>query len=91
VEVALERHGARFVRLMWQGEYIHAVSGASADHNVNFVGAELNVPVLKAFAIAAHATRFNRTSRYTDGSPTDSRKFTEGRLLLVWTQAGFGP
>jgi len=90
-EVALERHGARFVRLMWQAERIHAVSGASANHTVNFVGAELNVPVWKAFAVAAHATRFNRTSRYTDGSPTDSRNFTEGRLLLVWTQAGFGP
>ena len=90
-EVALERHGARFVRLMWQAEKIHAVSGASANHNVNFVGAELNVPILKAFAVAAHATRFNRTSRYSDGSPTDSRNFTEGRLLLVWTQAGFGP
>lgn len=90
-EVALERHGARFLRLIWQGEYIHAVSGASANHTVDFVAAELNVPIVKGFALAAHATRFNRTSRYTDGSPTDSRDFTEGRLLLVWTEAGFGP
>lgn len=90
-EIALDRHGARFLRTFGQTEFIHSVSGASANHKVGFVGVELNVPIMKGFAIAGHSTLFRRRSTYTDGTPDDKRNYTEARLLLIWTQAGFGP
>ena len=87
-ELALERHGARFLRLFNQGEFIHTVSGASADHIVNVGGIELTLPIAKGFGIAGHAYTFHRESRYSD-SPRDRRDYQEQRLLLVWTKAGF--
>lgn len=89
-ELALERHGARFFRLFNQLEYVHAVSGASADHLLNISGVELNVPITRGFGIAWHTYVFNRTSWYSD-APRDRRDYPEGRLLLVWTKAGFQP
>jgi len=89
-EVAVERHGARFLRIFGQGEYIHAVSGASADHVVDVSGVELTIPIARGFGIAGHTYVFNRRSRYSD-RPRDSRDYPEARLLLVWTKAGFKP
>lgn len=87
-ELAFERHGARFFRLVTQGEYIHTVSGASADHIIDVTGLELTLPIAKGFGISGHAYHFNRNSRYSD-SPNDVRDYNEGRLMLVWTKAGF--
>jgi len=90
-EIAVERHeGARFLRIFGQGEYIHAVSGASADHVVDVSGIELTIPIMRGFGIAGHTYVFNRRSRYSD-RPRDSRDYPEARLLLVWTKAGFKP
>lgn len=89
-EIAVERHGARFLRIFGQGEYIHAVSGASADHIVDVSGIELTVPITRGFGIAGHTYAFIRSSRYAD-RPRESRNYTEARLLLVWTKAGFQP
>ena len=89
-EVGLERHGVRFVRLFSQIEYIHAVSGASADHTVNFGGIEAAVPITRRLGLAASSTIFGRVSHYTDGRARDGRDYPEARLLLVWTKAGFG-
>ena len=86
-EFAFDRHGARFVRVFGQLEYIHAVSGASADHIVDFSGIEANIPITRGFGIAAHTTVFHRTSRYST-APKDERNYPEARLLLVWTKAG---
>jgi hypothetical protein len=90
-ELALDRHGARFLRLFAQAEHLWAVSGASADHSVNFGGFELNVPIVRGIAAAWHSTVFARSSYYHDGSPRDKRDYREMRFLLMWTQAGFGP
>jgi len=87
-EIAMERHGARFVRLFNQLEYIHSVSGASADHVLDISGIELAAPIARGLGIAAHTYVFNRISHYSD-APEDRRKYSEGRLLLVWTKAGF--
>lgn len=87
-ELAVERYGARFLRLFSQEEFIHTVSGASADHIVNVSGAELTIPIAKGFGIAGHAYTFHRDSRYSD-APRDRRSYSEQRLLLVWTRAGF--
>lgn len=87
-DLALERHGARFFRLVTQGEYIHTVSGASADHVIDVTGVELTLPLAKGFGISGHAYHFNRNSRYSD-APRDVRDYNEGRILLVWTKAGF--
>jgi len=89
-EVALERHGVRFLRVFSQLEWIHAVSGASADHVVDFGGIEAAIPVTSRLGIAASSTVFGRVSHYTDGRTRDSRDYPEARLLLVWTKAGFG-
>jgi Domain of unknown function (DUF3943) len=88
-EVGLERHGVRFVRLFSQIEYIHAVSGASADHTVNFGGIEAAVPIARRLGLAASSTIFGRVSHYTDGRTRDARDYPEARLLLVWTKVGF--
>jgi Domain of unknown function (DUF3943) len=89
-EVALEKHGARFLRVFSQLEYIHAVSGASADHIVDFGGIEGAIPITRGLGLSASSTIFGRTSRYTDGRPRDARDYPEARLLLVWTKVGFG-
>jgi hypothetical protein len=85
-EVAADKHGARFLVLHGRVEYIHTVSGAAADHLVNFSGIELAIPVSKRLGIAAQTQIFDRESHYTDRAP-DRRDYPEGRLLLVWTRA----
>lgn len=89
-EFALEKHGARFLRVFSQLEYIHAVSGASADHLVDFGGIEAAIPITRGLGLSASSTIFSRTSRYSDGRPRDARDYPEARLLLVWTKVGFG-
>jgi hypothetical protein len=94
VQVALERRGLRFLTLFLQGEYIHAVSGAGADHGVLFGGWELTIPIARGLGLAFHATNFNRVSHYFDpnASPrTDRRYYPEVRILAVWTKFGFSP
>ena len=89
-EIALERHGARFLRILGQGEFLHTVSGASADHIIDVSGIELTLPLVKGFGISGQTYVFNRDSRYSD-APRARRDYHEGRILLTWTKAGFGP
>ena len=89
-EAGLEKHGVRFLRIFSQIEYIHAVSGTSADHTVNFGGIEAAIPITRRLGLAASSTVFGRVSHYTDGRTPDSRDYPEARLLIVWTKAGFG-
>ena len=89
-EAGLDRHGVRFLRIFSQIEYIHAVSGASADHTVNFGGIEAAIPITGRLGLSASSTIFGRVSHYTDGRTRDARDYPEARLLLVWTKAGFG-
>jgi len=84
-EVALEKNGQRFLRLFSQLEWIHAVSGASANHVVDFGGIEGAFPITRQLAFAASSTVFGRISSYTDGRPRDARDYPESRLLLIWT------
>jgi hypothetical protein len=89
-EAALERHGAPFLLLHGRLEYLHTVSGASADHIINFSGVELAVPVTKHLGLAAQTFIFDRESHYTDRAP-DKRDYPEGRLLVTWTKAASKP
>jgi hypothetical protein len=94
LQVALERSGLRFLTLFLQGEYLHSVSGASADHGIVFGGWELNVPIARGLGLAFHATNFNRVSKYTDPAANprvDRRYYPEVRILAVWTKFGFSP
>jgi hypothetical protein len=88
LQLALERRGLRFLTLFRQFEYIHSVSGAAADHRVAFHGGELNIPLMRGFGLALHATQFTRSSTYSDRGP-DRRDYPEIRLLGVWTRFGF--
>jgi len=90
-EIALERQGARFFRILGQAEFLHTVSGASADHLIDVSGIELTLPLAKGFGVSGQVYVFNRDSRYSDGTPRSRRDYHEGRVLLVWTKAGFGP
>lgn len=83
-EVALERRGVTYVVLSGQGEYFHTVSGASADHTVGLLGAEVSIPLGRHLGVAFHATRFLRRSRYSDRA-AEERSFPEFRFLLTWT------
>lgn len=87
LELGLERRGVTYIALYSQSEYVHAVSGATADHFVGFVGLEVSVPIAYGMGVAVHATHFSRLSRYSD-RPDDTRDFPEVRLLLTWTAVG---
>ena len=89
-EAAVDRHGARFLSLYGQTEYIHTVSGASADHVVNLSGIDVAIPVTRHFGVAAQTYVFDRRSRYADRG-SDRRDYVEGRLLVVWTRATSKP
>lgn len=86
LELALERWGVTFVTVHGQTAYVHAVSGAAADHYVGFGGVELAVPLVGHLGLGVHATHFSRASQYSD-RPDDARDFPELRFLLNWTAA----
>jgi hypothetical protein len=85
-EAALERYGVTYVVAHTQTAYVHAVSGASADHYIGFGGFELAVPIARGVGIGVHATHFSRASQYSD-RPDETRDFPELRLLVNWTTA----
>jgi hypothetical protein len=85
-DVALERRGITYLTLIGRSEYLHSVSGAEADHFVNFGGFELAVHIARGLGIGLHALAFGRRSRYSD-SPDETRVFPEARVMLLWTAA----
>jgi hypothetical protein len=56
LEVALERRGITYVTLYGRNEFVHTVSGASADHVVNFSGLEITVPIAWGLGVALHSS-----------------------------------
>lgn len=82
-EIAYERNRLSYIALRARSEYLHTVSGASADHNVSLGGLELSVPISGGIGIAAQASYFRRTSRYSD-QPDDSRDFGQLSLFAEW-------
>jgi hypothetical protein len=85
-EAALEHHGVDLLLLHGRTDYMHTVSGASADHFINFSGVELKIPLARRLGIAAQAALYDRVSHYI-GAATNRRDYPEGRMLLVWTKA----
>jgi hypothetical protein len=85
-EVAYERHGTPRITFRSRSEYLHTVSGASADHNLSLGGLELNIPISRDIGVALAAAYFRRTSRYID-LPDESRDFAQVTLLVEWTSA----
>jgi hypothetical protein len=85
-DLGLERRGITYISILGRTEYLHSVSGAEADHTVDFGGFELTVPIRRGFGLGLHTGYFNRTSRYADGT-RENRKFTEGRLFVSYTSA----
>ena len=88
VELGLDRNGLRFVTLHGRTEYVHSVSGASADHVIGFAALEAAVPLVGNLGLSVQANSFHRLSRYT-GLPEIRREYPELRLLLAWTMANF--
>ncbi len=88
LELALERRNVRYFTVHGRSEYIHSVSGASADHIIAFVSFEGTLPLVRGLGLAAHLTHFTRTSYYEDGL-VERRDYPELRLMGVWTKAGF--
>ena len=82
--MALEHSGAPFLIFAAQSEYVHAISGASADHYINSANLEFTIPVRRQLGITFQGIGYTRTSRYTD-RPDDQRRHPELRLFLSWT------
>lgn len=85
-ELALERN--EIVSLEWYNrlEYLHSVSGASADHYVLFTGLEGTLGIGRGMGLGLCLSTYARSSRYTDKGP-DDRKFPELRMFVTWTAA----
>jgi hypothetical protein len=89
VELVAERNGINYVTLYNRFEYLHTVSGASANHLVFFSGLEIAVPIAYGFGLGLYSSGDKRTSSYLDGSRLE-QFFWEGRFLIGWTSARRG-
>jgi hypothetical protein len=84
-ELGLEKRGNRYVTVWGRTEYLHSISGASADHVAHYGGFELTLPVRRGLGVGLHTSFFDRESRYSD-RPADNREFSEVRLFLALTK-----
>ncbi len=84
VEIAYEQNGLTFLTILGRTEYVHSVSGASADHNMSFGAIELTLPLAFKLGLAGRLRYYNRRSRYSD-RPDERREFSEVAVLVVWT------
>jgi len=84
LEIALERDGVALLTFTTHTEYLHSVSGATADHYVGFGGLEATLPIRGGAGIGATIGYFSRLSRYSDKA-AESREFPEARVFLTWT------
>jgi len=82
--VEFGRRGRSYFAFTAQSEYIHAVSGASADHFLGFGGFEITMPLGSSIGLGIHNTTFLRRS-VSAGLPDDVRRFPELRIFLTWT------
>lgn len=86
-EWALEKNGHTWIAANTRAEFLHSVSGASADHFINFGNTEINIPLTGRVDLGLHTGYFDRISHYSD-KPRDQREFPEVRLFLAWTARG---
>jgi hypothetical protein len=86
LEFSLERRGIIYATLYGRTEYVHTVSGASADHVANFSGLEITVPIAWGLGAGLHSEYYLRESRYSD-RPAERRDFPEARIFVSWTTA----
>jgi hypothetical protein len=86
VEVALERDGARYVSFYNRTRYLHAVSGARADHSVLFSGLDLALPIGRGLGVGIYLSGDERNSRYASRAD-DRRSYLETRVYMTWTSA----
>ena len=82
--VELGRRGRGYFAFSGQSEYIHAVSGASADHFLGYGGFEVTMPLGSSIGLGIHNTTFLRRSVNSD-RPDELRRFPELRIFLTWT------
>lgn len=86
-EFGIEKNGITYANLYGRLEYLHTISGTSADHVVNFGGLEINLPVARGLGIGAHLGSYERYSKYGKGD-SDKREYPEARFFLTWTASG---
>jgi hypothetical protein len=86
IELALERHGTRYLSFYNRTRYLHAVSGARADHSVLFSGLDLALPVGRGLGLGVYLSGDERNSRYAS-RPDDRRSYLETRVYVTWTTA----
>ncbi len=85
-EVRLERDGRPFLSAYTRYRYLHSVSGAPANHQMLFTGADLWVPVTDRLGLKINLSSDHRRSRFDD-QPTDRRSYYETRVFATWTPA----
>ena len=83
--IGFGRHGTTYFAFDAQSEYIHAVSGASADHFLGFGSFEVTVPLGTNVGLGVHHSTFLRRTINSD-RPDDIRRFPELRIFLTWTK-----
>jgi uncharacterized protein DUF3943 len=86
--VELGRRGWSYFAFSAESDYIHAVSGASADHFLAFGGFEITLPLGTTIGLGIHNTTFLRRSVNSD-RPDEIRRFPELRVFLTWTQVSW--
>ena len=74
LELALERRGITYARLYGRTEFVHTVSGASADHTADFSGLELDLPIAWGLGVGLHSEYYLRESHYSD-KPAERREY----------------
>ena len=79
-----ERRGLRYVTMYFRSELVHTVSGAAANHNLNFGGIDINIPIAFNLGLGLNTGYYRRTSYYKD-RPNEVRDFPQSLLLLTWT------
>ena len=82
-EINYEHRGVTYFTFLSRTEFVHSVSGASANHLVNFGSFEVAVPIVKNFGVGLHTSYYSRRSRYSDRAE-EFREFPEVRLFLMW-------
>ena len=84
--VSLNHRGivAPVVNLQYRIDYIHAVSGSDADHYVQLVTAESEIPIRGGLGIGASWNYYLRDSRFMAPRAPESSHRPEFRTYLSW-------
>ncbi len=86
---SLDARGIPLLTARWHVAYLHAVSGSSANHFVQFPSLEAVFPLSGTLGLGLYAGWYQRRSTYAT-RPGEEAAFPEYRVSLVWQSLGAG-